>query len=183
LPGTLPFTVDSTFVAAGYFGDVTSLKVTFDKTGTACGGRGVAGAQGSCYKVSYTAPAMPSPLTGVQWQADVQPMGGGTYYNNFGVAPGAIPPAGATQATFWARGAVGGEIVTFGTGYGATAPCRDSITQSMSVTLTTAWTQYSIPFQGQTYTGGQVSAFSFTLIGAGATTAVTFYVDDILWAP
>lgn len=119
----------------------------------------------------------------VVWQANVQSMGGGTYYNNFGVAPGVIPPAGAKEATLWAKGAVGGETVSFGVGSAMTAPCTDSVAAAaVNVTLTTTWTKYEIPFPaGVTYTAGQVSGFAWA-VGAGTPGATTsFYIDNIQW--
>jgi hypothetical protein len=182
LTGTLPFVVDSEFIPAGFFGDYSALMLRSDTAGTACGGRAVSGAQGNCYKVTYAAPAAPTPSTGVDWQSNLQPMAGGAYYVNFGTAPGVIPPAGATQASFWAKGALGGEIVAFGIGSAATVPCKDSVTPPpLTVTLTAVWTQYTIPFQGQSYSGGQIAGFGFAINGVTAGTNTSFYIDNILW--
>jgi hypothetical protein len=121
-------------------------------------------------------------FAGVAWQANVQSMAGGAYYNNFGVAPGVIPPAGATEASFWAKGAVGGEQLQFSVGSAATAPCTDSVISTTSVTLTTTWTQYSIPFPPPVnYAAGQVNGFTWGVAGAAPGTVVSFYFDNVQW--
>lgn len=178
--GSLPFTVDSEFFAAGYEGDIPNIVGTSDKTGAACGGRAVTGAAGGCYKFVYTVPAPTKGFAGVEWQANP-----GTIGYNFGTASGVVPPPGATEASFYAKGAVGGEVVSFFVGATGTAPCTDSVvTPASRVTLTTTWTRYTLPFAGQPYTAGQVVGFAWTTsapVGADAGTATTFYIDDIVW--
>jgi hypothetical protein len=116
----------------------------------------------------------------VQWQSNLQPMAMGAYYNNFGVAPGKIPPAGATEASFWAKGAVGGENVTFSVGSAGTAPCLDSeVTAPDAAVLTTTWTKYTIPLPNASYAAGQVNGFTWNVAAAGG--SVTFYIDNIVW--
>lgn len=187
---TLPYAVDSDFAATGYEGDYEAIVNTGDLAGTACGGLSPASpraAKAKCWLVTYTVPepdaAMPTTgFAGVAWQANVQSMGGGAYYNNFGVAPGVIPPAGATEASFWAKGAVGGEQLQFSVGSAATAPCTDSVISTTSVTLTTTWTQYSIPFPAPVnYAAGQVNGFTWGVAGAPPGAVVSFYFDNVQW--
>jgi hypothetical protein len=183
--GTLPFVVDTQFFAAGYIGDYSAITNTGDATGTACGGRAFTGAAGDCYKVSYTVPAVSLGYAGVDWQSNLQAMftdAGTRYDNNFGIAVGVVPPAGATEASFWAKGAAGGELVTFAVG-GGSAPCMDSVISSPnSLALTTTWTKYFIAFPaGVTYTAGQVNGFSWSIAGATAASTITFYIDNIVW--
>jgi hypothetical protein len=179
----LPFTVDSKFIPSGYIGDYLDIVQSGDTSGTICGGRAVTGAAGTCYKVVYTPPAPANKgYGGVEWQADPASPG----MLNFGTAPGVVPPAGATEASFYAKGAVGGEVVSFFVGSGGTAPCTDSvITPSTApVTLTTTWTRYTLPFSGQTYTNGQVVGFGWSTpapAGTDGGTATTFYIDDVVW--
>jgi hypothetical protein len=180
--GSLPFTVDSKFIPSGYEGDYLNITQTGDTTGTACGGRAVTGAAGSCYKVVYTVPAPTKGFAAVEWQANPAAIG----QLNFGTAPGVVPPPGATEASFYAKGAVGGEVVNFFVGAAGTAPCTDSvITPNMSpVTLTTTWTQYTLPFSGQTYAAGQIVGFAWSTpapTDADAGTMTSFYIDDIVW--
>jgi hypothetical protein len=94
---------------------------------------------------------------------------------------------------FSARGAAGGEVVSFwvggtGTAMGPTAdvPCVDPLSASVSVTLKKTWNTYAISLGGATYASGVLTGFGFTVatsnqpVGkrAGAT---SFYVDDIHW--
>jgi hypothetical protein len=188
----LPYAVDNDFAATGYEGDYESITNTGDTEGTACGGLSPAtpraSAKAACWKITYTVPGPDAamPTTGyasVAWQANVQSMGGGTYYNNFGVAPGVIPPAGAMEASLWAKGAVGGEMVSFAVGSSGTAPCTDSVVATaVTETLTTTWQKYTIPFPaGVTYTAGQVNGFAWAVGGAPADTTVSFYIDNVQW--
>jgi hypothetical protein len=195
---TLPWAVDQPtgsptgpgFAATGYIGDYWAITNAGDTTGTLCGGRAVTGAKGQCWKVTYKVATddagaiRTAGFAGVNWQANVQPMGGGSYYNNFGVAPGIVPPPGATQVTLYAKGAAGGEQVTFSVGSGATNPCTDSVVATSAIaTLTTNWQLVTIPFNGATYAGGQVQGFGWEMATAGedAGATTTFYMDDIVW--
>jgi hypothetical protein len=107
--------------------------------------------------------------------------------------------------TFFAQGSVGGDKIEFfvgGTGYGtpptAAAPCADPVNASMTVTLTTTWTQYTISLLS-TYAPAVLTGFGFSfanqVLGAGgdagaadaggdagqAPSMMTFYIDDIRW--
>jgi hypothetical protein len=182
--GSLPFTVDSKFIPTGYIGDYSNIMQTGDTSGTICGGRAVTGAAGTCYKVVYTFPAPANKgYAGVEWQANPAAIG----QLNFGTAPGIVPPPGATEASFYAKGAVGGEVVTFFVGSGGTAPCTDSVitpSAGAAVMLTTTWTRYTLPFSGQAYAAGQIVGFAWSspaTAGADAGAMTTFYIDDILW--
>jgi len=157
-----------------------------DTTGTVCGGFSPAapraGAAAQCWKVTYTLPdAGSAGFAAVEWQTDLQSMDMGAYSNNFGVAAGKIPPAGAIEASFWAKGAVGGETATFSVGSGGTGPCTDAVVSSaVAVTLTKTWTKYSVPFPaGATYAAGQVVGFTWDM--GGLTASQTIYIDNIQW--
>jgi hypothetical protein len=179
IAASLPFTVDSKFAPVGYEGDISSVMQTGDMNGAVCGGRAVTGASGNCYKVVYAVPTVSVGFAGVQWQANAQLMAGGNHYN-FGTAPGIVPPAGATEASFYAKGARGGELVSFSVGSSKTAPCTDSVTPPPTVVkLTTSWTLYTIGFGAQTYAGGQIVGFAWTAAVPGV--ATTFCIDDIIW--
>jgi hypothetical protein len=193
--GTLPMTVDTSFHAAGYETDYFAIHPLAAAQNVGCATRATTGAVGSCYGFKYdSTPAgmaindaglVAQGSAGVAWQANLQPMGGGAYYNNFGVAPGVIPPAGATVVSFYAKGAVGGENVTFGVGGLQASVCNDAVTASTPVVLTTTWTKYTIPLGG-TYATGQVTGFSWYAVAAttdaGAPQPLTFYIDNIVWA-
>jgi hypothetical protein len=131
-------------------------------------------ALGNCHTVIYTPLAPGTPIgypvgatsmgwAGVAWQHPA---------NNWGTMPGYAIPAGATKVSFWARGAKGGEVVTFfagGTGAPTPmAPCADSVNATTSkVTLTTTWTQYMMTLGSLTgtvaYTAGVTTGFGFAI--------------------
>lgn len=189
---TLPFAVDTAvrFIPSGYEGDRSAVTMPTDPT---CNGnRSGSSALGSCHPVTYK-PLAPgvgvAGWAGVLWQHPV---------NNWGTAPGYGIPPGATKVSFWARGARGGEVVTFLVGFrvnpSPSAPCTDAFSGSLNQTLTTAWTQYTISLGGQTYGPGVISPFGFVLAAAGqpvgdagagdggaGALAVSFFVDDIEW--
>jgi hypothetical protein len=191
---TLPFAVDvlGKFIPSGWEGDISGLTMPNDPT---CNGnRSSASALGNCHPVTY----QPLPAgTGVQGWAGVlwqHPI------NNWGTAAGYAIPAGATKVSFWARGQLGGEIVSFVVGFAvtptATAPCFDHVSATLAnQNLTTTWTHYTIPLNGQSYTPGVIVPFGFSLPAAGQPThdagagdaaapaSVEFFVDDIEWQP
>jgi hypothetical protein len=189
---TLPFAIDFTgkFIPSGYEGDWAAISMPNDPT---CGGnRSSPNAKGNCHPVTYTplvagSGTTPQGWAGVLWQHPV---------NNWGMLPGYAIPAGASKVSFWARGASGGESLTFlvgGTG-GGTNPCADTVSRSIpKMSLTTAWTHYTIPLQSQTYAGGVLAAFGFVLAAAdqpatpdagspdGGPHSTSFFIDDIEW--
>jgi hypothetical protein len=188
--GSLPFAVDTAgiYITSGYEGDGSAITMPADPT---CGGnRSSASAMGNCHPVTYTPPPSGSTApnwAGVLWQHPL---------NNWGnLGAGYAIPAGATKVSLWARGQLGGEVVTFLVGFDvtptATNPCVDTVTGSLKVTLTTTWTHYTIPFAGQ-YPSGIISPFGYTVgtadqpvrgdAGPGGPNTV-FYVDDIEWQP
>jgi hypothetical protein len=186
---TLPFAVDVTakFVPSGYEGDYMAITMPIDPT---CGGnRSSTSAMGNCHPVAYKPPPAGPGVAGwagVLWQHPA---------NNWGTAAGYAIPRGATKVSFWARGALGGEVVTFLAGFAvtptATSPCVDTVSGSLRQTLTTSWTHYTMAINGQ-YTGGIISPFGY-VIGAAdqpardAGTAdagpppADFFIDDIEW--
>jgi hypothetical protein len=191
---TLPFAVDllAKFIPSGWEGDMSGLTMPLDPT--CSGNRSSPTALGNCHPVTY----QPLPAgTGVQGWAGVlwqHPM------NNWGTAAGYAIPSGATKVSFWARGQLGGEIVTFLVGLVVTptaaTPCTDHVSASLpNQVLTTTWTHYTIPLGGQSYAPGVIVPFGFVLAAAGqpvrdagtgdAATAspVEFFVDDIEWQP
>jgi len=173
IAGTLPFVVDSKFMATGYEGDIAFITLAADST---CGGaRSSANAKGSCYTWKYAAPAVPAAgFAAVLWQYPA---------DNFGASP-TVPgypiPPGATKVSFWAKGAVGGEKLNFGVGQiPATAMCSDAIiVAQMPETLAAAWTNYTIALPAQSYASGEITAF---LWDAAAQGTINFDIDDIEW--
>jgi hypothetical protein len=129
---------------------------------------------------------------------------GGWYFMNGVLGPtaqepspnwGNIPNAGydltgATALRFWAKGAVGGEVVHFfAFGVGNTAqpfqPYPDSSDKvevpNGAVTLSTTWTQYQIPLAGLDihYVLGGFGWLAVTSEQASMSVPITFYLDNI----
>ena len=105
---------------------------------------------------------------GVVWQSPA---------NDWGDKPGGLNLSGAKKLTFWARGAKGGEKVTFGAGLiGRDKPFYDTGQAKTEVTLTPAWKQYEIDLSGQDLTRIK-SGFYWTAAAGGA--PFTFYLDDV----
>jgi hypothetical protein len=106
---------------------------------------------------------------GVVWQSPA---------NNWGDRPGGWKLTGAKKLTFWARGAKGGEVVTFQFGLiGKDKKFPDTGRGKLErVKLTTEWRQYSIALDGQDLSRIQ-TGFAFVVSGQGQ--PVVFYLDDI----
>jgi hypothetical protein len=168
------------FVSSGFMGDGSTaglITMTPAKMGdpTDCHAmRASATAAGNCHIVVY----MPPATGGMGW--------GGVYWqypaNNWGMKPGFPIPSGAKKVTFQAKGAKGGEIVTFLAGgiIGAGMAHTDSLKAMATETLTSAWAPYSIDLSGQTYSE-VLGAFGWTMKATDAGAGATFYVDDIQW--
>ncbi|MGZ3426082.1 MAG: hypothetical protein ACXVCV_05495 [Polyangia bacterium] len=177
---TLPFVVDTVFVSSGFMGDgnmAGPITMVPAKTGdsTDCNGmRASTTAAGSCHAVTYAPPAS----GGMGW--------GGVYWqypaNNWGTKAGFDLPPGAKKVTFQAKGAKGGEKVTFLAGgiVGAGMPYTDSVKATTTVTLTTSWAPYSLDLSGQSYTQ-VLGGFGWTMTSMDAGASGGFFVDDIQW--
>jgi hypothetical protein len=178
----LPLAVDDYFTASGFMGDAVSdaLAVTMTPSSTdadvTCGGdRSSAGARGACHRVKYT----PSTTTGapgwagVYWQAHV---------NDWGDQPGLLVDSGAVAVSFWARGKLGGEIVTFGVGGIAAAgkPYRDDWAVERTITLTTTWTEYILDLGTTTY-DDVLGGFRWSAGKPQNPSGLEFVLDDIQW--
>ncbi|HET7538644.1 MAG TPA: hypothetical protein VFK05_02195 [Polyangiaceae bacterium] len=150
-------------IVTDHFDDVyvgTASQVTEHALPSVCDDAAEANAVGSCAEWTYT-PSTGSP-SGVklQWVSDAI----GVKY-----APTCMAP-GMTRVTFAAKGAVGGEKLTFGA----------SQATPIVVTLTTAWTQYSISLAGVAYNTDAVGVqpgFFWQTDPANGT--IRFAVDDI----
>ena len=147
------------------------------------------GAVGTCHTVVWT-PTDGATWSGVAWQYPA---------NNWGTMGGGLAiPAGATKITFYAKGALGTETVAFSAGFVGTAACADpvSATTGAPITLTTTWTQYSMPLTNPTggavaWPDGMVNAFTYVVTpsagvggdagGDAGADSETFYIDDIQW--
>jgi hypothetical protein len=179
--------VDTQYAASGYIGDCLGVHVGAapDACTPAGVGRSSQNAQGHCWAVTYApsspdagpcGPAQGGLAAGVFWQYPA---------NNWNSKPGYPIPPGATKVSFWARGAVGGEVIRFGVGEvppSTAVDCTDSFYTPSRITLTATWTQYAIPLGSQAAVGGIVSAFDWVIASTDVNPAgVTFYIDDIEW--
>jgi hypothetical protein len=186
---TIPFAVDTVFPDTALMG-LTPADISGVLMETTCPTRAPIPV-GSCHKITYTpAPANAGvPWAGAYWLPGVQ---------NWGVSAGKNIAPGAAQLTLYAAGAHGGEVVKFVVG-GVTGnsglACADTISASVSFTLTTTMTKYSVPMNTTMY-GGVWGGFAWTAEaapgpggapgdagadGAAAYPPVVFYVDSIQW--
>ena len=150
---TLPFT------AAGYMGNTAAIKMEDASTDAPHVGK-------TSLKVSYTAA---DNWGGVVWQSPA---------NDWGDHPGGWDLTGASKLTFWARGALGGEVVTFRFGLlGKDKTYPDSATGTLDrVALTPGWKQYTLDLRGLDLSRIK-TGFCWTLAGSGK--PMVFYLDDI----
>ncbi len=164
-PAPLPLVIYSEagrpepFTPSGYMGNTGAVRMDGASTAGPHSGK-------TCLQVTYSAKDQ---WGGVVWQNPA---------NNWGDKAGGLNLSGAKKLTFWAKGAKGGEVVSFAYGLiGANKPIHDSGKGKLDkVTLTKAWKQYSVPVAGQNLSH-IVTGFSWSLAAAGA--PVTFYLDDI----
>ncbi len=174
----LPFFVSDQFIPSGFMNDPTGIMVSSGANGGATCPTRAPTAGGDCYVISWASTG--AAWAGVYWQYPS---------NNWGTEPGLTIATGATQVTFYARGDVGGEVVTFKAGgindplNSMTGTYGDSFTiSSPAETLTTDWQQYTLSLQGTAYSGGVLGGFCWV---ANATDAgnsdIKFYVDDLQW--
>jgi hypothetical protein len=98
--------------------------------------------------------------------------------HDWGEAPGGLSMAGAKTLSFWARGAEGGEVVSFA--YGVLGPDKkypDSSGARLDrVTLDREWKRFTIPLAGKDLSRIK-TPFSWTAAAEGK--PVRFYIDDV----
>jgi hypothetical protein len=149
---------EAAYIPSGYMGNAGAIKMDPDSTDHPHSGT-------DCLKVNYTAG---DSWGGVVWQSPA---------NDWGDKPGGWNLTGAKRLTFWARGANGGENVTFQYGLlGKDKPYHDSATGKLPVTLTKDWTQYSIDLTGKDLSDIKTG---FCWVVAGSGQGETFWLDDI----
>ena len=176
----LPFVVDPTFVASGFMGDgetpgnITMLPAKATDSSDCHGNRATPTAAGTCHEVTYAPPLSGGKgWGGVYWQYPI---------DNWGIHPGYAMPPGATKVTFWAKGALGGEQVTFLAGGIASAgnPYQDTVKSQVSPTLTVDWASYAIAVTGQSYTQ-VLGGFGWTMTATSASGGAHFFIDGMRW--
>jgi hypothetical protein len=150
---TLPFEVGSVgpYYASGYMGNQSAVNVQHS---------------GEAMDVEFV---KPHDWAGLVWQSPA---------NDWGKQPGGLNLEGASKLTFRARGARGGERVTFGFGIiGETAAYADSARAELKDTpLTAEWQTFSIPLAGKDLR--QIKT-AFYWVGARKATPLAFSLMDI----
>jgi hypothetical protein len=155
----LPYVVNDGFQPSVYEGDTAAISPATLQPDP-CQSR-VANAVGTCAKYTYTPNAVTPLWAGVVWS---------TKWDAMYTHPPVCIADGATKVTFQARGAVGGEQVTFAAAGSAEVP----------MTLTNAWKQYSVSLVGVTYNttvDGVESGFFWKADPNVGT--ISFFIDDI----
>lgn len=150
---------DPAYAPSGWMGNAKGLKVDPESTDQPHAGK-------TCLKATYS----PNDgWVGVVWQSPA---------NDWGDRPGGWDLTGAKRLKFWARGAVGGEIVSFEFGLlGKDKKFSDTAKGKLAqVTLTNEWHEYEIALGDQDLTRIK-TGFAFTVTGSGKPT--TFYLDDV----
>lgn len=162
-PTTLPFTVDDYYVPSGFMGDGESPGgVTV--VDNACDGARAGEGMGVCREFTWNRGTVG--WAGVYWQYPD---------SNWGTLPGLPVPSGATEITFYAWGATGGERVKFITGI----PDADGFnTETEFFDLALTPNQYTLSLSDQTVGEEVTGAFGW-VVDTGDT--VSFFVDDIQW--
>jgi hypothetical protein len=179
-PGALPlpYPVDGNgstqprFFPYGYDGDFCATQ----QTGTpgACPGHVVAGAVGQCWSVTVTPRAsactdggVVKGWTGVRWQYPA---------NNFSTV-GGLNICAATTVTFWAKGAIGGETVSFYAGNNAALYQAKLLNQVLSNT----WMQLTMAFAAPGPDSNVTQGFFWLANEPAVGGTLSFMIDDIQW--
>lgn len=163
-PVKLPFIVygdgaPGRYSASGYMGASESIRMDAQ-----CVEKPKAG--DTCLQVDFAAPGG---WGGVLWQSPP---------NDWGKLPGGFNLTGASMLEFWARGAEGGEKVSFQVGgLGKDKPYYDTDTAELKdVVLKRDWTRYRIPLDGRDLSRIK-TGFGWALVGQGK--PLRFYLDEI----
>jgi hypothetical protein len=147
------------YIPSGFMGNTGAIKIDPNCADTPHSGS-------KCMQVSYEAK---DSWGGVVWQDPA---------NDWGDLPGGLNLTGASKLTFWARGKVGGEKVTFLCGLLKSDKLYHDTTMAKleDVVLGKEWKQYSIDLKGRDLSRIK-TGFAWTLGGQGQ--PVVFYLDDI----
>ncbi len=151
---------DAPYAASGYMGNVSAVSMKPDCTDNPRSGA-------TCLKIDYSAS---NQWGGVLWQSPANDWDGSL--------PGGFDLTEAAALEFYARGAAGGERVSFVLGVVETAnPYRDSAKAELKdVQLTKEWQKHRIPLNGLDLSRIK-TGFGWSAAGQGD--PITFYVDDV----
>ena len=169
-----PFVVSTYFAPSGFMGDGSDgASLVADTAG--CAPR-PDGAQGDCYRFTYT--AAKQLWAGVYWQFPA---------NNWGAMEGKKIKPGAKQVSFYAAGGEGGEVLKVAVGgiHDVTLPYSDTMKVPGQFTLTKEMTKYTVSLDGQTY-DKVIGGFSWVVnYPEGSDPAkvkpIVVFVDDLKW--
>src|SRR5690606_20233923 len=128
----LPAPLNEYYQPFGWMGDLTAIQLDPEKDG--CEDRAVASPAGDCYKLKIDSSAARPGWTGIFWQ---------TAQDNWGDVPACDFSAEAPTVTFWAKGAEGGEVVSF---FASDIPMGTL----PPTALTDEWTEYTIDLSDST---------------------------------
>ncbi len=152
------------FVPSGWMGDFSDMSLDMNSTDDPADGK-------TCIKVSYSAKGSEGAgWAGMYWQQPV---------NNWGDKVGGFNLKGMKQLTFWARGAVGGEVISefkIG-GIEGQRPDSDAV-RIGPVVLTREWKKYVMDLRGADLShisGG----FAWSASKEENPRGATFYLDEI----
>ena len=149
---------DQVYHPSGFMGEVDAIRVNQNCKENPKYGK-------SCIKCEYN---KSDSWGGVVWQSPA---------NDWGEKPGGLNLNGANQLSFWARGAEGGEKITFGFGIlGRDKKFYDTAKKEMTFDLTDQWKEYTIKI-GEKDMSRIKSAFYWSLAGQGK--SIKFYLDNI----
>lgn len=148
-----------TFIPSGYMGSARAIKLDPAATAHPHAGR-------TCIRADFTET---QGWGGVVWQSPA---------NDWGDRPGGYDLTGAKRLTFWARGAEGGEVVSFEFGLiPRDKKFHDTAKGSLGkVKLGAEWKAYSIDLAGKDLS--RIKTGFVWVVGAEGK-AVTFFLDDI----
>ena len=148
----------SAYVASGAMGDKNSaIRMTFDSKDQPKIGK-------VCLRVSAPAGAW----SGMNWQHPA---------NDWGEREGGFDATGATALRFWARGASGGEAITFAIGgIGPQARFSDSAHVQKVIKLSKEWKPYSIDLRGKDLSRIK-TPFHWSCYDANKD--IVFYLDEV----
>ena len=148
-----------TFAPSGYMGSTKAIKLDPASTSNPHAGK-------TCLRAEFTDSQA---WGGVVWQSPA---------NDWGDRPGGFDLTGARRLTFWARGAKGGEAVSFEFGLiKRDKKYSDTGKGSLGkVTLGPEWKPYSIDLAGQDLSRIK-TGFAWVVAAEGK--PVAFYLDDI----
>lgn len=150
--------VPARWISSGYMGSHQAISMESD-----CETNPHSGA--TCLRVSFNTH---EGWGGVMWQSPA---------NDWGDQPGGFNLTGAEMLEFWARGEVGGEVVTFQVGGLDDKPFSDSFkAQKREITLKKQWTRYRIAVDGLDLSCVK-TGFGWVTVAHGK--PITFYLDDI----